>query len=344
MSPPDGTTGALRNDSSAPRNEMTAVFLIDQPDRELHLSPVSHQRVDLPRVGQPDALVVEDRRAVGIVERDVEVCSIEQIESLESQLHLHAGGERRGLHQPKINRGERGPFQTVSPRIAARPRRGESETLRIEPEVRSAAARHVLWIASWHQVRPAGILGAAVAIGIARNDWTEWSAAGVRPDHVDLPSAVGSPFSERQLVRRVHRQVVPHVEVRAAPVQIVVVWIESARLPVAELEAAAGAGAVIHRLPIGVRKLRLKSIRSSFFQADTQAVVLRSETLQNGSDRSEVRIASLRAGWPEWLAVPNLWNGQIDVALTEEIVTSGAHVADRSDRAEEGELALNVEV
>src|SRR6266852_840025 len=104
MSPPAGTTGALCNSSIPPAAAMAPSFLIDHPDCELHLSPVRHERVDLPGVGKAIAFVVEDRRAVRIVDRDVEVCAIEQIEDLESQLYLHPCGQSRGLDQCQIDR------------------------------------------------------------------------------------------------------------------------------------------------------------------------------------------------------------------------------------------------
>src|SRR5207244_8680288 len=86
--PPDATRSPLR--AALQRRLLCERRSIDQSDRELHFATIGHQGRDLPRVGQAVSLVIEDRRTVGIVDRNIEIRSIEEIEDLEAQLHLHA--------------------------------------------------------------------------------------------------------------------------------------------------------------------------------------------------------------------------------------------------------------
>src|SRR5207245_9022186 len=128
--------------------------------------------------------------------------AIEEIEDLESQLNLHAGSQRRGLDQCQIDRRQRRPLEAVALRVAARagiaaklgidrvPRVAE----RVKPVIGDTAARTDVRIATGNEVWPAWILGASIAVGIARNDRAERNSAGVGPDHVDLPTAIDFVF------------------------------------------------------------------------------------------------------------------------------------------------------
>src|SRR5439155_11326055 len=71
----------------------------------------------------------------------------------------------------------------------------------------------------------------------------------------------------------------------------------------------------------------------------------RAESLHDHALDAEVRIAALRALREELAAVSlNLRDGDIDVALSEQVESSRAEVADQQCGIEESQLALQVEV
>ena len=212
-------------------------FLKDELQRKLNLARISHSPENLPHAGRQRIATrrgpgagnagiccfrtgdeIEDLLAVLSIARHIEVSAIEEIEYLGTKLETALLVNAEVFDDREIDALEVRPRQNVSSGVATKPGHGRRECRGIEPKVRGWSARRGQ-ADSRKQIGSPGIVIRAVLVRIAQEENTERHAGGKRDDCIELPTCCQQTahafhiLTERQIVRRIGYEAVPHIEV-----------------------------------------------------------------------------------------------------------------------------------